>query len=100
PAAPLVAVLSGRVDGAVAEPQRLLDHPGAGASAQIPSAETDRRNAGAIRLHIWYRHGRPLLLGFSDSVNHRLAINQSVHLIGHCPLQDPDSTLQYPDIGR
>ena len=52
----LVAVHFRRVDMAITEPQRLLDHPGAGAAAQIPGAEADRRNAGAARYHDRYVH--------------------------------------------
>ena len=44
----LVVVHLRGVDVAVAEPQRLLDHARAGASAQIPGAETDERDAGAF----------------------------------------------------
>ena len=44
----LVAVHLGGVDVAVAEAQRLLDHPHAGALAQIPRPEADRGNACAI----------------------------------------------------
>src|SRR5215207_7894875 len=36
------------VDVAIAEPQRLLDDPRAGASAQFPGAQPDRRNSCAI----------------------------------------------------
>src|SRR5215217_3210335 len=36
------------VDVAIAEPQRLLDDPRTGASAQLPGAQPDRRNSCAI----------------------------------------------------
>ena len=44
-----VVVQLGGVDVAVAEPQRLLDDPRAGTPAQLPGAETDQRDAGAVR---------------------------------------------------
>jgi hypothetical protein len=53
----LIAVHLGGVDVAVSEPQRLLDHPRAQPPAQIPGAETDRRNPRAVRLDIRHRHG-------------------------------------------
>ena len=45
----LVVVHLRGIDVAVAKPQRLLDDPRAGATAQIPGAEPDQRNAGAMR---------------------------------------------------
>ena len=44
----LVVVHLRGVDMPIAEPQRLLDDAGAGASAQIPGAETGKRDAGAF----------------------------------------------------
>ena len=41
----------GGVDMAVAEAQRLLHHPDAGAASQIPSSEADRRNVGVTGSH-------------------------------------------------
>ena len=46
----LVVVHLGGVDVAIAEPQRLLDDARAGAPAQVPGAETDERDAGAVAL--------------------------------------------------
>ena len=47
------------VDVAIAEPQRLLDQPRAGASAQFPGAEPDRRDSGAIGLDEVHRRILP-----------------------------------------
>src|SRR5215475_8203383 len=47
----LVVVHFRGVDVAVAETQRLLHHARAGAPAQVPGAETDQRNAGAMGFH-------------------------------------------------
>ena len=44
----LVVVHLRGIDVAVAEPQRLLDQPCAGAPAQVPGAETDQRDARAM----------------------------------------------------
>jgi hypothetical protein len=46
----LVIIKLGGVDVTVAEPQRLLDDARTGAPAQLPGAETDERDAGAVRL--------------------------------------------------
>src|SRR5262249_121021 len=45
----IVVHLSG-VDVAIAEPQRLLGEPRAGAPAQVPGPETDERNPGGLGL--------------------------------------------------
>src|SRR5271168_3952500 len=47
----LIIVHFGGVDMAVAEPQSLLDDARANPAAQIPGAEPEQRNAGAIRAH-------------------------------------------------
>ena len=44
----LVAVHRRGVDVAIAEPERGLDHARAGLAAQVPGAEPDDRNAGAV----------------------------------------------------
>src|SRR5262249_50683350 len=44
-----VVIKLGGVDVAVAAPQRLLDDPHAATPAQLPGAEADERNAGAMR---------------------------------------------------
>jgi hypothetical protein len=51
----LVAVHGGSVDVAIAETERLLDRARASLAAQVPGAEPDQRNAGAVdvnRLHV------------------------------------------------
>ena len=50
----LVVVHFRGIDMPVAEPQRLLDQPRAGAAAQIPGAEPEQRNPGALGLDRGY----------------------------------------------
>src|ERR1700761_4173386 len=49
------------IDVAIAEPQRLLDQSRTGASAQLPGAQPDRGNDGAVgldeQLHGWIPGG-------------------------------------------
>src|SRR5277367_1834913 len=46
------------IDVAVAEPQRLLDHPRAGPAAQFPGAKTNQGNFCSLGLDAWYRCDR------------------------------------------
>src|SRR5262245_12103841 len=55
----LVIVKLGGVEVTVAKPQRLFDHARTGASPQLPGAETDERDAGAVRLDEGGRHSLP-----------------------------------------
>src|SRR5262249_35824859 len=59
-----VVIKLGGIDVAVAAPQRLLDDPHAATPAQLPGAEADERNAGAMRFdHVGCNghHHSPLL---------------------------------------
>src|SRR5579871_4276847 len=62
----LVVVDLGGIDVPVAKPQRLFDHARAGAAAQVPGAEPEQRDAGAVGR----RHGEALLLPASACVGH------------------------------
>src|SRR5207245_1373914 len=54
----LVLIDLGGIEVAIAEPQRLLDQPRATAAAQLPGAEPDRGDFGAVGFD--KKHGRVL----------------------------------------